>query len=64
VQVAVIIMTLYVEGFKVDREMVAKIVGTRDGMDPRVDTGIAVIMDLINRSAYLNIAGGLRTPES
>ena len=34
-------------------------------MDPRVETGITVIMDLINRSAYLNVAGvtDLRNPE-
>ena len=60
VQVSVIIMTLYVKGFKVGREKVAKIVEARDGMVPRVETGIAVIMDLINRSAY--VAGGYEPP--
>jgi hypothetical protein len=36
--------------------------GTEWTLVPRVETGIAVIMDLINRSAYLNVAGGYEPP--
>jgi hypothetical protein len=62
--VQVAIMTLYVKGFKVDREKVAKLVGARDIDDPLVETGISVIVNRLNRSAYLRIEGGYELSSS
>jgi hypothetical protein len=42
--VKVAIMTLYVKGFKIDRQKVANVVEARDRIDPLVDTGIQVIV--------------------
>jgi hypothetical protein len=60
--VQVAIMTLYVKGFKIDRQKVANIVGANDRNDPLVDTGIRVIVGRLNRPAYLNIVGGYEPP--
>jgi len=38
------IMTLYVKGFKIDRQKIANIVEARDRIDPPVETGIHVIV--------------------
>jgi hypothetical protein len=56
--VQVAIMTLYVKGFKIDRQKVANIVGASNINDPLVDAGINAVVKRINRSAYLKIEGG------
>jgi hypothetical protein len=56
--VQVNIMTLYVKGYKIDRQKVADIVEARDRKDPLVDAGIRVVVNRLNRSAYMNIATG------
>ena len=56
------IMTLYVKGFKIDRQKVANIVEARDRIDPLVDTGIHVIVGRLDRSAYMNIVTGYESP--
>jgi len=48
-------MTLYVKGFKIDRQKVANVVGARDSVDHIVDTAIRFIMGQLNRSAYFNL---------
>ena len=60
--VKVAIMTLYVKGFKIDRQKVADVVEARDRIDPLVDTGIQVIVGRLNRSAYMNIVTGYEPP--
>jgi hypothetical protein len=55
-------MTLYVKGFKIDRQKVANVVGARDSVDHLVDAAIRVIMGQLNRSAYLNLVGGYEPP--
>jgi hypothetical protein len=44
--VQIAIMTLYVKGYKVDRQKVANIVGA-----PLVEAGIRAIVDRLDRSA-------------
>jgi hypothetical protein len=51
------IMTLYVKGFKVDKQKVANIVGA-----PLVHASISAVVDGLNRSAYLSIEGGYEPP--
>ena len=46
------IMTLYVKGFKIDSDKIANLVGAKDRVDPRVETGVFFTMDQLNRSAY------------
>jgi hypothetical protein len=50
-------MTLYVKGFKIDRQKVADMIKAPRG-DPIVDTGIRVVMEQLNRSAYIRIVVG------
>ena len=50
-------MTLYVKGFKIDRQKVADIVEA-ERSDPLVDAGIRVVVEQLNRSAYLDIVTG------
>jgi hypothetical protein len=54
-------MTLYVKGFKIDRQKVADIVEAKRS-DPLVDAAIGVVVELLNRSAYLNIVTGYEPP--
>jgi hypothetical protein len=54
-------MTLYVKGFKIDRQRVADIVEAKRS-DPRVDAGIRVVVEQLNRSAYLDIVTGYEPP--
>ena len=54
-------MTLYVKGFKIDRQKVANIVKAKRG-DPLVDAGIRIVVEQLNRSAYLNIVTGYEPP--
>lgn len=42
-------MTVYVKGFKIDRQKVADMAGVPRG-DPLVDAGIRSVVDLLNRS--------------
>ena len=49
-------MTLYVKGFKIDRQKSADIVEAKRS-DPLVDAGIRVVVEL-NRSGYLDIVTG------
>jgi hypothetical protein len=55
-------MTLYVKGFKIDKQKVADIVGASDKKDPLVVTGFNVILGRLNRDGYLNISGGYEPP--
>jgi hypothetical protein len=52
------IMTLYVKGFKIDKDKIANLVGAEDRVDPRVETGIFSTVEQLNRSAYLSIEMG------
>ena len=54
-------MTLYVKGFKIDRQKVADIVEAKRS-DPLVDAGIRVVVEQLNRSAYLDIVTGYEPP--
>ena len=54
-------MTVYVKGFKIDRQKVADMAGVPRG-DPLVDAGIRSVVDLLNRSAYIKIVGGYEEP--
>jgi hypothetical protein len=56
--VQVAIMTLYVKGFKIDRQKVANTVEARDTIDPLVDIGIQLVVGRLDRSAYLRIVTG------
>ena len=55
-------MTRYVKGFKIDSQKVADIVGAKDELDPVVESAIDVIVDRLNRSAYLRIVVGCEPP--
>ena len=61
--VKVAIMTLYVKGFKIDRQKVADVVEARDRIDPLVDTGIQVIVSTQSLRIHEH-CNGLRTPKS
>jgi len=54
-------MALYVKGFKIDRQKVADIVEAKRS-DPLVDAGIRVVVEQLNRSAYLDIVTGYEPP--
>jgi hypothetical protein len=54
-------MTLYVKGFKIDRQKVADMVEAPRG-DPVVDAGIRVVVEQLNRSTYINIVAGYEPP--
>jgi hypothetical protein len=54
-------MTLYVKGFKIDRQKVADMIGAPRG-DPVVDAGIRVVVEQLNRSAYIDIVAGYEPP--
>ena len=54
-------MTLYVKGFKIDRQKVADMVEAPRG-DPVVDAGIRVVVEQLNRSAYIDIVAGYEPP--
>jgi hypothetical protein len=58
-----VIMTLYVKGFKIDRQKVADIIKAPRG-DPIVDTGISVVVEQLNRSAYISIEVGYEPPSA
>ena len=45
-------MTIYVKGYKIDRQKIANMLEARDEEDPLVDAGIRVIVERLNRSAY------------
>lgn len=51
-------MTLYVKGFKVDREKVANIVEAESTTGPLVEAGIRAVVDRLNRDAYISIVTG------
>jgi len=53
-----VIMTLYVKGFKIDRQRIANILGVTRTDDPRVEAGISVVVKRLNRDAYLRIVTG------
>jgi hypothetical protein len=55
-------MTLYVKGFKIDRQKVADIVQATNRNEPLVDAGIRVVVERLNRSAYINIVTGYEPP--
>jgi len=55
-------MTRYVKGFKIDRQKVADVVGAKDELDLLVESAIDVIVDKLNRSAYLSIVAGCEPP--
>ena len=55
-------MTLYVKGFKIDRQKIADAVGTKVRVDPVVEAAIDFIVHRLNRSAYLNIELGHDLP--
>jgi len=54
-------MTLYVKGFKIDRQKVADMIGAPRG-DPVVYAGIRVVVEQLNRSAYIDIVAGYEPP--
>lgn len=54
-------MPLYVKGFKIDRQKVADVVEAPRG-DPIVDAGIRVVVEQLNRSAYIDIVAGYELP--
>ena len=54
-------MPLYVKGFKIDRQKVADVVEAPRG-DPIVDAGIRVVVEQLNRSAYIDIVTGYEPP--
>ena len=55
-------MTLYVKGFKIDKQKVADIVEATNRNEPLVDPGICVVVEQLNRSAYINIVTGYEPP--
>ena len=57
-------MTIYVKGYKIDRQKIANMLEARDEEDPLVDAGISVIVERLNRSAYTNIATGYEPPSA
>jgi hypothetical protein len=57
-------MTLYVKGFKIDRQKVAEVVEAVSRSDPLVDAGIRVVVQQLERSAYIDIVTGYEQPSS
>ena len=51
-------MTLYVKGFKIDRQKIANLVEVTSETDPLVEAGIHVVVERLNRDAYLKIMTG------
>jgi hypothetical protein len=56
-------MTRYAKGFKIDRQKVANMIEAPRG-DPIVDTGIRVVVEQLNRSAYIRIVVGCEPPSA
>jgi hypothetical protein len=50
-------MTIYVKGFKIDRQKLANMLEV-EAEDPRIMIGINIVVQKLNRSAYKNIEGG------
>jgi len=51
-------MTLYVKGFKIDRRKIANLLEVTSETDPLVEAGIHVVVERLNRDAYLKIVTG------
>ena len=51
-------MTLYVKGFKINKVGNLLLVGVTSIADPLVEAGIDVVVERLNRDAYLKIVTG------
>jgi len=51
-------MTLYVKGFKIDRQKIANLLKVTSTTDPLVEGGIRVVVGRLNREAYIMIVKG------
>ena len=51
-------MTLYVKGFKIDRQRIANLLKVTSTTDPLVEGGIRVVVGRLNREAYIKIVTG------
>ena len=56
--VQVVNMTLYVKGFKIDRRKIANLLEVTSETDPLVEAGISVVVERLNRDAYLKMVTG------
>jgi hypothetical protein len=55
-------MTLYVKGFKIDRQKIANLLEVTSTTDPLVEGGIRVVVGRLNRDAYIKIVTGYEPP--
>ena len=57
-------MTLYVKGFEIDRRKIADILEVTSTTDPLVEAAIRVVVERLNRDAYLKIVTGYEPLDS